>query len=390
MKICVLSTIDCRGGAAKVAWELRESLKKEGHQVSTFVRYKYSNEPDVYVIPRKRYQDWLVKIFANDLIFARSKYILKTKEFLEADIIHCHNLHSNFFDLALLKNMSKLKPVLWTMHDLWAITGYASDSITRKNPNKKRFLLYLWDNTSRLLAKKSQIYKNSKLTIIAVSDWMRNEVRNSILGNQKIVRVYNGVDTSVFTKKDKINTRKKLGLPLDKKIVAFGVKGWQTVKRIIEKTPADSNIFFLSIGHSNAKTPYPHYASTDHLTDKNSVADYLGVADVLLYPTQGDSFGLTAAEAIACGTPVVAYAVDALPEIIIHKKNGYLATPESQEDMERGMQYFINLPHDHYASLGTEMSLDIENRFSNKKMYAEYKKLYEETLSQKKDTTSSN
>jgi glycosyltransferase involved in cell wall biosynthesis len=102
MKICVLSTIDCRGGAAKVAWELRENLKKEGHQVATFVRYKYSDEADVFVIPRKRYQDWLVKIFANDLIFARSKYILKTKEFLEADIIHCHNLHSNFFDLALL------------------------------------------------------------------------------------------------------------------------------------------------------------------------------------------------------------------------------------------------------------------------------------------------
>ncbi|HRH22417.1 MAG TPA: glycosyltransferase [Candidatus Paceibacterota bacterium] len=388
MKICVLSTIDCRGGAAKVAWELRENLKKEGHQVATFVRYKYSDEADVFVIPRKRYQDWLVKIFANDLIFARSKYILKTKEFLEADIIHCHNLHSNFFDLALLKHMSKLKPVIWTMHDLWAITGYASDSVTRKNPNKKRFLLYLWDNTQNLLEKKSKIYRNSKLTIIAVSDWMKNEVQNSVLGMQKIIRIYNGIDTSVFTKKDKIKTRQKLGLPLDKKIVAFGTKGWHTVEKIIETTPKDSNLYFLSIGNSNVKTLYPHYKSTEHLTDKNRVAEYLGAADVLLYPTQGDSFGLTAAEAIACGTPVVAYAIDALPEIINHTKNGYLAIPDSQEDLKRGMEYFINLPQNQYAFLSSEMSTDIANRFSNKKMYEEYKKLYNEILSKKENPTS--
>jgi glycosyltransferase involved in cell wall biosynthesis len=274
------------------------------------------------------------------------------------------------------------------MHDLWAITGYASDSITRKNPNKKRFLLYLWDNTQNLLEKKSKIYKNSKLTIIAVSDWMKNEVQNSVLGMQKIIRIYNGIDTSVFTKKDKIKTRQKLGLPLDKKIVAFGTKGWHTVEKIIETTPKDSNLYFLSIGNSNVKTLYPHYKSTEHLTDKNSVAEYLGAADVLLYPTQGDSFGLTAAEAIACGTPVVAYAIDALPEIINHTKNGYLAVPDSQEDLKRGMEYFVNLPQNQYAFLSSEMSNDIANRFSNKKMYEEYKKLYNEILSKKENPTS--
>ena len=86
MKIFVIGTIDNNGGAANISWEIRKRLKADGHTVSTFVRYKYSNEPDVFVIPRRRYQDWLVKLFANDLRFAWTNYLLNTKEFKEADL----------------------------------------------------------------------------------------------------------------------------------------------------------------------------------------------------------------------------------------------------------------------------------------------------------------
>ena len=78
MKILVISTIDNRGGAAGISWELRKRLKADGHEVNTFVRYKYSNKPDVFTIPRKRYQDWFVKLFANDLRFANTGFICNT------------------------------------------------------------------------------------------------------------------------------------------------------------------------------------------------------------------------------------------------------------------------------------------------------------------------
>jgi glycosyltransferase involved in cell wall biosynthesis len=175
MKILVIGTIDSKGGAAQVSWELRRRLKADGHIVSTFVRYKYSDEPDVFVIPRKRYQDRLVKLFANDLRFAWTNYLLETKEFKEADIVHCHNLHSNFFDLKTLQKMSQQKPVVWTLHDMWAFTGFASNSATLKNPNPKKFLLFLWDNTSHLLRIKKSIYKKSKLYIVTVSDWLKKK-----------------------------------------------------------------------------------------------------------------------------------------------------------------------------------------------------------------------
>lgn len=247
MKILVISTIDNKGGAAGISWELRKRLKADGHTVDTFVRYKYSQEPDVHVIPRKRYQDWLVKLFANDLTFARTGYLFKTKEYKEADIIHCHNLHSNFFDLKNLVRMSKEKPIIWTLHDMWAFTGFASNSITLKNPNKKRFLLWLWDNTGRLLNMKKRIYAKSKLTIVAVSDWLKGEVQKGILGNQTIIRIYNGIDQNIFIPGNKETARKKLGLPVNKKIIGFGIKGWIDSNKIIDSYKDNDELFFGKI-----------------------------------------------------------------------------------------------------------------------------------------------
>ncbi len=383
MKILVIGTIDNKGGAANISWELRKRLKADGHTVTTFVRYKYSNEPDVFVIPRKRYQDWLVKLFANDLRFAGTDYLLETKEFKEADIIHCHNLHSNFFNLKTLQKMSLEKPVIWTLHDMWAFTGFASNSATIKNPNKKKFLLYLWDNTAYLLHTKKKIYEKSKLYIVAVSDWMKREAEKSVLGKQDIIRIYNGIDIEIFKPHDKILARKELGLPLDKKIVAFGIKGWLDSNKIIDEYIDRDDVFFTAIGHSNIKTENKNYRSLPQTQDRNMLAKYLCATDVFFHPTPEDSFGLISAEALACGTPVVTYDIDALPEIISHKEVGYVAEYMNVEDAQKGIDYILNLSKDDYAHMSAKARERIVNKFSCEKMYAEYLALYKKLLEEK-------
>src|SRR3989344_6736642 len=380
MKILVIGTIDNKGGAAGVSWELRKKLKSAGHTVNTFVRYKYSDEPDVFIIPRKRYQDWLVKLFANDLTFARTDYLLETKEFREADIVHCHNLHSNFFDLKTLQKMSLKKPLVWTLHDIWAFTGFASNSITLKNPNKKKFLLFLWDNTSCLLRIKKNIYKKSKLHVVAVSDWLKGGAEKSVLGNQSIIRIYNGIDTEIFKPYDKTLARKELGLPLDKKVVACGIKGWEDSNKIIDDYASRDDIFFVAIGHSNIQTKNKNYQSLPHAQDKNLLARYLSVADIFLHPTPEDSFGLISAEALSSGTPVVTYDVDALPEIVSHKEVGYVAEYENIDDAKNGIEYILNLSKDAYALMSTKARERIVNNFSSEKMYVEYLALYKKIL----------
>ncbi|MEK7180165.1 MAG: glycosyltransferase [Patescibacteria group bacterium] len=380
MKIFVVGTIDNRGGAAGVSWELRKRLKADGHEVTTFVRYKYSNEPDVFAIPRKRYQDWLVKLFANDLMFAGTDYLLGTKEFKEADIIHCHNLHSNFFDLRTLQKMSLEKPVVWTLHDIWAFTGFASDSFTLKNPNKKKFLLFLWDNTEHLLRIKKKIYEKSKLYIVTVSEWLKKEVLKSILGKQSVTRIYNGIDTEIFKPYDKILARKELGLPLDKKIVALGIKGSEDSNKIIDDYVGNNDIFFIEIGHSHIKTENKNFRNFPYTEEKKLLRQYLSAADVFFYPTKGDTFGLISAEALSCGTPVVTYSTDALPEIVLHKIVGYVAEYGNIESAKTGIEYILHLSKADYELMSKKARERIVNNFSSKKMYEEYLALYKKIL----------
>lgn len=363
-----------------MSWELRKRFKAAGHTVNTFVRYKYSDEPDVFIIPRKRLQDWLVKLFANDLRFAWTDYLLETKKFKEADIIHCHNLHSNFFDLKTLQKMSLQKPVVWTIHDMWAFTGFASDSATLKKPNRKKFLLFLWDNTPHLLRVKKNIYKKSKLCVVAVSDWLKKEIEKSVLGKQSITRIYNGIDVNIFKPYDKTLARKELGLPFDKKIVAFGIKGWVDSNKIIDSYAGEKNIFFAAIGHSNIKTGNKNYRPFPHTQDRGLLAKYLSAADVFLYPTPGDSFGLISAEALSCGTPVVTYNIDALPEIISHKEIGYVAEYKNINDARNGIEYILNLSRDDYALMSAKARKRITDNFSCEKMYKEYLDLYKKIL----------
>lgn len=380
MKILVLGTIDNKGGAALISWEIRKRLKAAGHSVTTLVRYKYSKEPDVIAIPRKRYQDWLVKLFANDLRFARTDFIFDMKEYKEADIVHCHNLHSNFFNLKDLARMSAEKPVVWTMHDIWAITGFASTSGERAHPHKKRFLLKLWDNTPRLLALKKRIYARSKLHVVAVSDWLRRELSQSILGSQDISLIYNGIDATIFKPQDKSAARRALGLPLDKKLVGFGIKGYVDVAKVIDASKDRDDMAFVSIGHSHLKGHGDKVISIDYTESKQNVAQLLSALDAFLYPTTGDTFGLIVAEAQACGVPVITYDVDALPEIVTHKETGYVAERANVADMKNGLDYVLGLTPEAYAAMSAKATERSASKFSLERMYKEYLALYKRLL----------
>ncbi|MEK7163356.1 MAG: glycosyltransferase [Patescibacteria group bacterium] len=381
MKILVIGTIDNKGGAAGVSWELRRRLKADGHTVSTFVRYKYSDEPDVFVIPRKRYQDWLVKFFANDLRFANTGYIFDTKEYKEADLVHCHNLHSNFFNLRDLIRMSREKPVVWTIHDLWAITGFSNDKATLKNPNKKKFLFCLWDTTSRLLATKKKIYDRSKLRVVAVSDWLKSELEKSVLRNQNITRIENGIDTLIFKPYDKQTTRLELGLPTGKKIVGFFKKGWVDSKKLVETYHDRDDVIFLSL--NNVPWKDKRVIPIPEIKEGAPMAKYLSAMDVLLYPTTGDTFGLVAAEAMACGTPVVTYDTDALPEIVVHRETGFLVPREDISGAKYGIEYILGLSQKEYENIQKHSRDRAMKLFTSERMYREYLELYKKAISER-------
>ncbi|MCX6719199.1 MAG: glycosyltransferase, partial [Candidatus Taylorbacteria bacterium] len=279
-----------------------------------------------------------------------------------------------------LIRISREKPVVWTLHDIWAVTGFAYNSITRKNPNKKRFLLYLWDNTAHLLRIKEKIYKKCRLNIVAISEWVKLEAENGILAGQNTVRIYNGIDTAMFHPRDKIMSRKALGLPLDKKIIGCGIKGWQESNRIIDSYSNRDDVFFVTVGHDNIKTNNKNFKALPRTENRDTVSNYVSALNLLIHPTDEEAFGLFSAEAMACGIPIVTYGVDAMPEVVAHLETGYVAKYKDLDDFKRGIEHVLNLSTEKYLEMSRHARQRVCDKFSLERMLEEYLEFYKQIL----------
>lgn len=344
-QVMMINTIDNRGGAAQIAWNIRKGMIDRGWRVPMYVGTKYSSDTNVHVIPRFLGQISLERMFGNDLVFARTDYLLKTADFKNADLIHCHNLHTSFFNLTTLLKMSQQKLILWTFHDLWPITGGAAGS-NEVNHNLHHFL-GLWPTDDRLLKQKAEIYRSLQAHIVVPSHWMDSKVHNSALCHLPRTIIPNGIDTDIFTAKDKMAVRSRLGWPKDKKICLFVAKnglknrykGGPYIRRLILET--NERVFWVVVGQEQNDST--NALMVPYTNNPRVMADYYRAADVLVYPTLADSFGLVVAESLACGTPVIAFKTDAIPELIIDGKNGLLVN-QSYPALKHALITFLKLP----------------------------------------------
>jgi glycosyltransferase involved in cell wall biosynthesis len=98
-------------------------------------------------------------------------------------------------------------------------------------------------------------------------------------------------------------------------------------------------------------------------------------ADVMIVPSRQDAFPQTATEALACGTPVVAFDVGGLSDIVIHRKNGWLAPPLDTDDLARGIQWAIEDPPRRHSLAGNARA-SAEGRYSERAVGERYAQLY--------------
>ncbi len=391
MNIVFIGTIDTRGGAAKISWSLKRELTEKGHQVSMFVGNKYSQDPCVYQIPWYRGQFFLERFFANDLAFPKTDYLVNHPIIQSADIIHCHNLHSSFFNLGTLPKLAQIKPLVWTQHDLWSITGGCTDSHTCSLNKPSRIAYHFGDTRAHLLKTKQQLYQQASFTVVANSQWMLNQLSGSILGDKPLHLVRNGIDTRLFKPIDKKSVRKKLGIPPDAFVVLFAAKGGLRNKLkgsdyfvSLLQNYKNKDIYGICVGSEKTLTEeksIPWLKIVPFLTESSKMAEHYCAADVFVYPTLADSFGLVAAEAMACGTPVLTFNTDALPELVEHKVNGYVAKYQDADDLLNGLKWIQKLTLSAKKSIAKKSRTKIVDDFSLETMTSNYLQLYEKLLS---------
>jgi glycosyltransferase involved in cell wall biosynthesis len=391
MNILSINKADKVGGAAEVACSLNHGLQARGHQVNMFVCDKTTNDPRVFKIPRPKWLFYLSHLLGTDIDLFNTDYILETEEFKQADIIHCHNLHGHYFNLTTLVKMSKLKPVVWTLHDLWASTPYCSHSLSGKIsdgfyecPSMASRSWVKQHNQTYLRSKKTKLYSELKVNLVAPSLWLANKIKAGILGQQPLAVIHNGVDLAKFSKQDKIKTRIELNLPQDLKIVLLAAsggkdniwKGWDYAHQVFAAFTDRPEVLFLCLGGKADRQAPDNVIFVDYIAEQTLLAKYFSASDIFLLTSTAESFALVVIEAMAASLPVVSWPVGVVAEVIEHQVNGYVAQYLNISDLVNGLEYFLKTNQGEQPKILSDNQNKLTGDYSEKTMIDKYEKLF--------------
>jgi glycosyltransferase involved in cell wall biosynthesis len=391
MNILQIGTTDKRGGAAQISWTIKQYLDKKGIKNSMFVRDKYSSDSTVFKIPNKIPK--IAKyILSNDIEYSNSDWILHTEEYKKANIIHCHNLHGYYFNLDTLHKMSLEKKIIWTFHDMWPLTSHCAYTFESNEINKGFFVCpsikihppILFPNDINLINKKIEIYNKTDFHMIGPSQWMIDCVKKTILKDKPQTLIYNGIDKTQFKKHNKIESRKYLDLPLNKKIIlciADGgrnnpFKGGQYVDEMIKAYKENKEVLFVIVGGKNKKRLLKdNVLYVPRINIKEDLAKVYSSADALLNPTLADNLPTVVLESMTCGLPVISFKTGGVPEIIDHEINGYLVEYKNSQDLKTCIDIAINLRVEEYDYVSNQAMIKA-SQFTQEKMLEGYMNLY--------------
>jgi glycosyltransferase involved in cell wall biosynthesis len=363
MRVLHLSTRDISGGAARAAYRLHRGLRFLGVQSSMFVLQRRSDDPTV--IRFKRPKDPIRRL-RRDLRRERIKRSFESyrtsrpgglepfsddrthfgsnvlRQLSPCSVIHLHWI-AGFIDYQALRTVIRRKAaVVWTFHDMNPFTGgcHYDDGCGRWREScgacPQLGSTDPEDLSYKIWQRKREIFSRidpGHLSLVAPSRWLAGEVkRSSLLGKFSVSVIPYGLDTDVFTPQQQCIARDVLGVPANARTILFVSdslstrrKGMDILTRALREMLPAQNLFFLSLGSDAPQMdiPIPHL-HLDYVKNDQQLALVYSAADVLVLPSVQDNLPNTALESLACGTPIIGFAVGGLPDIVRHGVNGLL------------------------------------------------------------------
>lgn len=325
---------------------------------------------------------------------------LKNRLVDHVDIIHLDWIANGCLNLKDLKKIKK--PIVWTLHDVWAITGGchcnlgcekwvngcgACPQLERHDNND--ISAHFWK------AKKKALNAIPNLSVITPSNWLGNmAMKSQFFKKRKIQVIPNCLDTNLFKPINKSYSRKALNLPQRSKVVLFGAanaintwyKGFDLLIEALNhlKVKTDALIHLVVFGASlsdieNIILPYP-ITCFDTIRDEMTLMIVYNSADVFVGPSRQDNFPNTFLEATSCGIPCVGFSVGGIPEIVEHQKNGYIAKPFDTSDLANGISWVLEDAERHksLSMYGREKAI---NNYSMDVVAQKHIELYKQLLS---------
>ena len=420
MRVLIVNTSEKTGGAAVAANRLMEALKNNGVKAKMLVGEKLTDQITVVPLPRKWALKWhflwerlsiFVQLHFNrqhlfeiDTACAGSD-ITRLPEFKEADVIHLNWINQGMLSLKSIRKILRSgKPVVWTMHDLWPATGichYARTCPSFRTSCRNCQLLPLHgsadDLAHRVWERKKKLYRGANIHFVTCSRWLEEQAKQSaLLTGQRISSIPNPIDTHVFCPTERREARLKAGLPEKGRIILFVSqkvtderKGMayfiEAVNRLATEHPeikADTAVAVLGgnaeqVCQQLSMTAYP----LGYITDERQIVAIYNSADIYVLPSLEDNLPNTIMEAMACGVPCVGFRVGGIPEMIDHRRTGYLANFKDTADLAEGIRW--TLTEADREELASNCLKKVAHNYSQQSVAMHYIEAYNELIALK-------
>lgn len=359
------------GGSGVLATELGLQLARHGHEVH-FISY---DRPFRFDAPQERVNFHKVQVVEYPLFQYPPYSLALTSRMVEVatevglDILHVHYAVPHAASAYMAKQMlnGNIK-VVTTLHG-------TDITLVGSNPSYLPITRYSLENSDG---------------ITAVSEYLRNETVATFGVAKPIEVIYNFVDTAKFRRLARARGRKKYA-PNGEKIVMH-LSNFRPVKRIGDVVEIFAHVLkdvpakLLLVGDGPDR-----YIAEQHVRDhgiehdvhflgkQQAVVELYSISDAYLLPSETESFGLSALEAMSCEVPVVATNVGGLPEVVVHSETGFLCSLGDIDEMAEAVKLIL-LDQSRRKAMGKAARERAIRNFDINDVTARYEEYYQTLL----------
>lgn len=361
------------GGSGVLATELGKALARKGHEVH-FVSYSqpvrldhigsnvYFHEVGMFDYPLFEFPPYESALISK---------LVDVIKYEQLDILHVHYAIPHAFAAYVAKQILASEniciPVVTTLHGT-DITLVGKDATFEP-------------------AVTFSINQSDAVT--AVSEYLKEETERYFNVNKSIQVIPNFVDFKRFSKKMKDHFRIAIA-PNGEKILVH-TSNFRPVKRIEDVLKVFALIRqqipskLLLIGDGPERSRIETLARTMNISHEvrflgkiEAVEEVLSIADLFLLPSEKESFGLAALEAMACQVPVISSDVEGIPEVNINGVTGFVSPVGNVEDMAKNAIYILSDPAREHEF--RRNAYQQAKNFDLQKIMKQYEQLYQSLL----------
>lgn len=375
MNIACINTADRGGGTESLSVDLNKQFHNLGNQSILLVGRKEGCDKEILEIPTISshiFPKTIARFFPKtvqslnrlstipnklermmgfeEFFHPVSNHILELIPF-KPDILVFHNLHGKYFDLRILKRLSRKIPCVLILHDRWLLSGHCAHPkgcLRWKTgcghcPDLSIYPSIKRDATAFNWKRKQYIFDRSILYLAAPSKWQIERAKESMLSGRKYKVIPNAIDIDIFKLGNRYDARERLNLPKESQIILFTAhsefKDFDTMidaaRITLQNSQDNENLLTICLGRKgneqlsqNGSILFPGF-----IRNPEQLADYYRAADIYLHAAHDETFGKSITEAMACGIPVIATETGGIPEQIVSGINGFLVPPGNSSAM---------------------------------------------------------